>query len=77
VDDDIDWSNDEQIYKRVERQYWKFVEYQEGEEYKVEYAADLNASKFGNGFGMRGQKVLDANQLKYTEHPWNFINFQN
>jgi hypothetical protein len=29
------------------------VENQLGEEVRVEYAADLNARRFGNGFGMK------------------------
>jgi hypothetical protein len=29
------------------------VENQIGKEVKVEYAADLNAKRFGNGFGMK------------------------
>ena len=28
-----------------------------GGDYQVEYAADLNAKKFGNGFGMVNQKL--------------------
>jgi hypothetical protein len=31
-----------------------YVEHQIGDHIKVEYAADLNAKKFGSGFGVKG-----------------------
>ena len=47
-----------------------------GEEEKVEYMADLNASVYGSGFGMPNQENLSENAKKYVNHPWNFVNFQ-
>lgn len=75
VDEAVDWTDDSDIYKHVETQYWNYVENQVGSEYRVEYAADLNADLFGNGFGMPNQKLVDKNQQKYANHPWNFANF--
>jgi len=46
-----------------------------GGDYQVEYAADLNAKKYGNGFGMRNQKLRNDNQKHYVNHPWNLANF--
>lgn len=43
-DEHVDWSSDKEIFNKIESQYWNMVENQVGEEYKVEYAADLNAS---------------------------------
>lgn len=74
-DEGIDWTKDKEIFNKVETEYWNFVENQVGKDYRVEYAADLNASQFGNGFGMKNQKVLCQNQTKYKDHPWNFANF--
>jgi hypothetical protein len=72
--DDINWSDDNEIFKHIEKQYWDYVENQIGDDYKVEYAADLNAQVYGNGFGMPNQKAQDANQIKYIKHPWNLAN---
>lgn len=74
IDKHIDWKDDKEVFKHIETQYWDFVENQVGDRYKVEYAADLNADKFGNGFGMPNQKLIDENQAKYVKHPWNFAN---
>ena len=52
-DDDVDWNDDQDIFKKIEKQYWDLVENQIGEETKVEYAADLVASRYGSGFGRR------------------------
>jgi len=52
------------------------VENQVGEPLKVEYAADLNANKFGSGFGTQGQKVVHESQSNYCNHQWNLCNFQ-
>jgi hypothetical protein len=57
----IDWTNDKEVYKHIEKPYWEKVENQIGEEEKVEYAADLNANMYGNGFGMPHQPLQDAN----------------
>jgi hypothetical protein len=40
------------VFDSIETDYWNLVENQMGGDYQVEYAADLNAKKFGNGFGM-------------------------
>ena len=42
-----------------------------GEDVRVEYAADLNANRFGSGFPTN--KNIDN---KFTNHPWNLNNFQ-
>ena len=52
------------------------VENQVGNNVKVEYAADLNASIYGNGFGMKTMTNLTEEQKNYVDHPWNFANFQ-
>ena len=52
------------------------VENQVGDLLKVEYAADLNAAYYGNGFGMKEMTNLTEEQKKYVDHPWNFANFQ-
>ena len=75
-DKDIDWSDDKQIYEKIEKEYWDMVENQVGNNVKVEYAADLNADIYGNGFGMKSMKNLTEDQKKYVDHPWNFANFQ-
>jgi histone demethylase JARID1 len=62
-DQAIDWTNDSEVYEHIEKQYWNLVENQVGDLTRVEYAADLNASIYGSGFG------------NYN-HPWNFKNFQ-
>lgn len=77
LDEHVDWSSDKEVYNHIEKDYWNYVENQVGEEYRVEYAADLSADRYGNGFGMPTQKVLHKNQPKYKDHPWNFANFQN
>lgn len=51
-DQGIDWTKDSDIFNKIETEYWNYVENQVGIDYRVEYAADLNANKFGNGFGM-------------------------
>lgn len=52
------------------------VENQMGKETKIEYAADLNAKRYGSGFGMPNQTNLsDLTKEKYVNHPWNFANF--
>ncbi len=51
------------------------VENQIGTSLKVEYAADLNANKFGSGFGTKHQKILDIRQKNYINNNWNFCNF--
>jgi hypothetical protein len=52
------------------------VENQVGNNVKVEYAADLNADIYGNGFGMETMTNLTEDQKKYVDHPWNLANFQ-
>lgn len=54
-DEHLDWQDDRDIFNNIESKYWDYVEHQIGEEYKVEYAADLNARQYGSGFGMKGQ----------------------
>ena len=49
----LDWENDHVIYEKIENKYWDLVENQIGANVKVEYAADLNANKFGSGFGTK------------------------
>ena len=75
-DKDIDWSNDDEIYGKIEKEYWEIVDNQIGEEKRVEYAADLNANVYGSGFGNKKQKQLSEQQSAYTDHAWNFCNFQ-
>ena len=76
-DDHIDWSNDTDVYMNIEKSYWDHVDNQMGKDLKVEYAADLDAKRFGSGFGNRTQKILHEKQPNYTTHHWNFANFQN
>ena len=52
-DNDIDWSKDEQIFGKIEKEYWDIVDNQIGDERRVEYAADLNANIYGSGFGTK------------------------
>jgi len=61
-------------YKQVERDYWDHVENGKGGITKVEYAADINTSKYGSGFGRQGQKLVDPRQKDYVNHPWNLNN---
>lgn len=75
-DEHIDWEDDQAIYDHIEENYWNYVENQMGSPIKVEYAADLNASKYGNGFGMKNQANLPEGSKPYVNHPWNFANFQ-
>jgi len=75
VDKHVNWKSDKDVYDKVERQYWDIVENQVGEDYRVEYAADLDAIKYGSGFGNKHMN-LTASQKKYVNHPWNLINFQ-
>jgi hypothetical protein len=58
-DEHIDWSCDTAVFNHIEPKYWDLVENQVGEEVKVEYAADLNAKKYGSGFGHKNQAILD------------------
>ena len=51
-DENLDWDDDQEIYSHIEADCWNHVENQVGDQIKVEYAADLNAKKYGNGFGM-------------------------
>jgi histone demethylase JARID1 len=53
------------------------VEHGKGGQTRVEYAADISSLKFGSGFGRRGQKLVDARQMEYVDHPWNLNNLPN
>ena len=57
-DEAIDWTDDQEIFNHIEPKYWNYVENQVGEEVKVEYAADLNAKKYGSGFGLKSQAII-------------------
>lgn len=62
----MDLSHEERTEK-LEEQYWKYVEDNQGERIKVQYAADLSSKEFGSGF------PSDPND-PYTTHPWNLGN---
>jgi hypothetical protein len=64
-------------FKQLEKEYWNIVEHNMGSTVKVEYANDLDVSKFGSGFGRKDQKLLSSEQAKYVNHPWNLNNFSN
>ena len=74
-DDHIDWSNDTDIYMHVEKQYWELVNNNQGSEWKIEYASNLDAYKYGSGFGCPNQKIIHAEQPDYLNHNWNLANF--
>ena len=59
-DSKVNWDDDKDIYAKVEKKYWDMVEYQTGEPYKIEYAADLDANEFGTGFGTKTQEKIPA-----------------
>ena len=74
-DSEINWDDDEEIYEKIETDYWNKVENQVGEEEKVEYAADLNAKKYGSGFGTKTMPKIPEGSASYVDHPWNLSNF--
>ena len=39
---------------QIEKDYWNYVENNQGDPIKVLYANDLPTSKFGSGFGRKG-----------------------
>lgn len=43
----------------LERDFWFQVEEGLGDELTVEYAADLDTTEVGSGFGRPGQKLVD------------------
>ena len=59
---------------KIEKDYWNHVENQQGEDIRVEYAADLPVTTYGSGFGREGQRVFDRRSNEYLEHPWNLNN---
>lgn len=46
--------------KRIERDYWDYVENQVGRELTVEYASDLDQASFA-----------PVSEMPYAKHPWN------
>jgi hypothetical protein len=52
----------------LEKEYWKYAEYNLGDRVTVEYAADLPSQRYGSGFS------ADPNN-QYSKHPWNLNNF--
>eukprot|EP00344_Euplotes_crassus_P012057 CAMPEP_0196998582 /NCGR_PEP_ID=MMETSP1380-20130617/3931_1 /TAXON_ID=5936 /ORGANISM="Euplotes crassus, Strain CT5" /LENGTH=633 /DNA_ID=CAMNT_0042415199 /DNA_START=28 /DNA_END=1929 /DNA_ORIENTATION=- len=57
----------EERTKEMEKQYWKYVEDNQGERICVQYAADLSAKEFGSAF------PSDPSD-PYSSHPWNLTN---
>jgi hypothetical protein len=75
-DEDIDWDDDQEVYDRIERKYWEIVDNQVGKELKVEYAADLDAGRYGSGFGRKDHHLnKDGKKNKFEDHAWNLNNF--
>lgn len=57
-DRNLNWNNDKEIFNKIETQYWNYVENQVGDQMTIEYAADLNANQYGNGFGTKNMPYL-------------------
>lgn len=54
----------------LEKQFWAFVEHNEGEDIKVEYAADLPYDKYGI-------QKFSGDDSAYEQHPWNLNKLHN
>jgi len=61
-------------FHRIEQAYWDKVDLHQGEDHRVEYAADLPADQFGSGFGRKEHPLLDQRSEEYLDHPWNMNN---
>ena len=66
--------SDKEAHEELEEEYWNMVDLQQGEELRVEYAADLDTKEVGSGFGRPGQKIINDKQAEYADHPWNLNN---